>query len=71
MTAATAAPPRRWLRKVATAQKIGKHEKSLDRLMKDHGFPRPVRIDGIGRAVWDEGEVEAWMERQLKARASA
>ncbi len=69
MTTATA--PKRWLRKTATAAKIGKHEKSLDRLMKDHGFPQPVRIDGIGRPVWDEGEVEAWMDRQLAARAGA
>lgn len=36
-------------------------------LMRDHGFPKPIKIGG--RSVWNEAEVDAWLLERSEARA--
>lgn len=38
----------------------------LYRLVKDHGFPAPVKLGS--RSAWREDEVIAWIEQRSEAR---
>ena len=40
---------------------------SLYRLVRDHQFPKPLKI-GDGRSAWREDEVVAWIEARSEAR---
>ncbi len=38
-------------------------------LIRDHGFPAPIKYGGANR--WDENEILDWIERQAEARFAA
>jgi predicted DNA-binding transcriptional regulator AlpA len=57
------------LRRPPVLEKIGCKTMMLYELIRNHGFPRPVKL---GRAsVWDEAEIDRWLERQAAKRARA
>ena len=58
---------RRFLRQPTVSEITGLPEKSLERLINEGAFPKPVRI-GKRAVAWIEDEVLAWQEAKIAAR---
>jgi prophage regulatory protein len=60
------APRHTWLRKSAVLQKISCGTTMLYDLIREDGFPAPVKL---GRAsLWSEQEIDVWMSERLTKR---
>ena len=60
-------PPLRFLRLSEVAARVGLNKRTLQRMVKDESFPKPVRLHerSIG---FVEAEVEEWMESRMADR---
>jgi hypothetical protein len=58
---------RKWIGTMELAQKLGCHPFSIPRLRKTkQGFPQPVKP--FGKNLWDEDEVDRYIEELLAAK---
>ena len=63
-------PRGRLLRPAEAAAKVGRSEKTLPRWIKTLGFPPPaVRLQG--RPLWDESEIDSWLDAQERGAGAA
>jgi hypothetical protein len=58
---------RKWIGTMELAQKLGVHPFSIPRLRKTKpGFPQPVKP--FGKNLWDEDEVDRYIEELVAAK---
>ena len=57
----------RFLKKREVAQRVGYHPVHIMRLVENHKFPQPVRLNDHTVAFVEE-EVEAWMQARVEER---
>lgn len=58
----------RWLGVMELAERLGCHPFSIPRFVKKKpGFPQPTKL--FGKNLWDEAEVDAYIERLLAEKA--
>jgi hypothetical protein len=57
---------RKWIGTMALSEKLGVHPFSIPRLRKRPGFPQPVKP--FGKNLWDEREVDAYIEELVAAK---
>jgi predicted DNA-binding transcriptional regulator AlpA len=61
---------RRWLGTMELADKLGCHPFSIQRFVKTKpNFPQPVKP--FGKNLWDEDEVDSYLEQLLAAKEQA
>lgn len=64
-------PIRRVLRDVGVAEKLGISARMVYKLaQQDASFPKSFKLSGTTVAVWDEQEVDVWLEASKHAYRS-
>ncbi|MGD9685460.1 MAG: helix-turn-helix transcriptional regulator [Desulfobacter sp.] len=58
---------KKYLKFPALSAKLGGRSRaSIHRDMRDRGFPKPINL-GANSVVWDEAQVDAWIEQLAAA----